>query len=53
MNDRSHGLSLTRQAQLMRISQGFIYYQRKPLSHVQMQLMHRVDVLHAAHPFAG
>ena len=53
MIDRSHGLSLARQAQLMGISRSSIYYQRKPACSAQLQLMHRLDALHAAHPFAG
>lgn len=53
MIDRSHGLSLCRQAQLMGISRGSLYYQRKPPCKAQVQLMHRIDALHAAHPFAG
>ena len=53
MIDRSHGLSLTGQAKLMRISRGSIYYRRKPPCNDQVQLMHNMDALHAAHPFAG
>lgn len=53
MIDRSHGLSLSRQAQLMRISRGSIYYRHRPPCETEVQLMHRVDALHAAHPFAG
>lgn len=53
MIDRSHGLSLTRQAQLMRLSRGSVYYQRKAPCGSQVQLMHSLDALHAAHPFAG
>lgn len=53
MIDRSHGLSLTRQAQLMRISRGSVYYRRQPANSGQVQLMHHLDALHMAHPFAG
>ena len=53
MIDRSHGLSLARQAQLMQVSRGSIYYQRKPSSSEQVPLMHSLDALHLAHPFAG
>ena len=53
MIGRRHGLSLSRQAQLMGISQSSIYYQRKPPCNAQVQLMHRIDAWHAAHPFAG
>jgi putative transposase len=53
MIDRSHDLSLTRQAKLMRISRGSCYYRRKHPSERTTQLMHSLDALHAAHPFAG
>ena len=53
MIDRSHGLSVSRQAQLMRISRGAVYYRRKPLCERQVQVMHSLDALHAAYPFAG
>lgn len=53
MINRSHGLSLSRQAQLVGISRGCLYYQRKPPCKAQVQLMHHIDALHAAHPFAG
>lgn len=47
MINRSHGLSLSRQAQLVGISRGCLYYQRKPPCKAQVQLMHRIDALHA------
>lgn len=53
MIDRSHALSLARQAQLMQISRGAIYYRRKQSNSEQTQLMHSLDALHLAHPFAG
>ena len=53
MIDRSHDLSLTRQAQLMRISRGSVYYRRKPADSSQVQLMHRLDALHMAHRLCG
>ena len=53
MIDRRHGLPITRQAQLMRISRGSVYYRRKPPCDGQVQLMHSLDALHVAHPFAG
>ena len=53
MIDRSHDLPLTRQAQLMQISRGSIYYRRKPPCSKQEQVMHSLDALHVAHPFAG
>ena len=53
MIDRSHGLSLARQASLMRISRGSIYYRRKSPNCEQVALTHSLDALHVAHPFAG
>ena len=53
MIDRSHGLSLARQAQLMQISRGSIYYRRKLPNSEQVALVYRLDALHVAHPFAG
>ena len=50
MINRSHGLSLSRQAQLVGISRGSLYYQRKPPCKAQVQLMHRIDALHATPP---
>ncbi len=50
MINRSHGLSLSRQAQLVGISRGCLYYQRKPPCKAQVQLMHRIDALHATPP---
>ena len=46
MINRSHGLSLTRQAQLMCISRGSAYYSRKQEDKSQVQLMHSLDALH-------
>ena len=53
MIDRSHNLSLACQAQLMQVSRGSIYYRRKPPRREQVPLMHSLDALHVAHPFAG
>jgi len=38
MIDRSHGLSVARQASLMRISRGSIYYRRKSPNSEQVAL---------------
>ena len=53
MINRSHGLSLSRQAQLVGISRGCLYYQRKPPCKAQVQLMHRIDPCMPPPPFAG
>lgn len=53
MIDRSHGLSITRQTQLVGISRGCVYYRRRPPCSAQILLMHTLDALHLEHPFAG
>jgi putative transposase len=53
MINRSHDLPLSRQAQLMQVSRGSIYYRRKPPCSKQEQVMRSLDALHVAHPFAG
>ena len=53
MTDRSHELSLTRQANLFGISQGSLYYAPRPASEADLKLMRRIDELHMVYPFAG
>ena len=53
MIDRAHRLSVSRQARLLGISRGSIYYQRRPASVADLVLMHRIDALHVDYPFAG
>lgn len=53
MIDRSHRLSLSRQAQLMHISRGSVYYSTKPPNPKQDKLMCSLDALHLSHPCAG
>ena len=53
MIDRSHRLSLTKQAQAAGISRGSVYYIPKPVSEADLALMRRIDALHLEHPFAG
>lgn len=53
MIDRSHTLSLTRQAKLVGISRGSVYYLPKPVSSDELDLIHRIDELHLEFPFAG
>lgn len=36
----------------MRISRSSVYYRSKPPCNARVQLMHSVNALHAAHPFA-
>ncbi len=53
MIDRRHALSLSRQAALVGISRGSIYYEPRPVSAQDLALRQRVDRLHLEHPFAG
>ena len=53
MTDRDHKLPLTRQAQLLGISRGALYYLPRPSSRADLELMRRIDELHLEHPFMG
>ncbi len=53
MIDRTHLLSVTKQAKALGISRGCVYYQPKPLSARELTLMNRLDRLHVELPFAG
>jgi putative transposase len=53
MIDRSHGLSISRQAQVLGISRGSIYSRICSTSDADLALMRRIDELHLDYPFAG
>jgi putative transposase len=53
MIDRDHDLSITRQAELLRMSRGTVYYLPKPTSAADLALMRKIDELHLEHPFMG
>ena len=53
MIDRDHQLSITRQAELLKISRGTVYYLPQPVSPADLALMRRIDELHLEHPFMG
>lgn len=53
MIDRSHVLSLSRQAIALGISRSSVYYQAEPVSEPDLLLMRRIDQLHLDYPFAG
>jgi putative transposase len=53
MIDRSHRLSLTRQARELGISRGSVYYLPRPVSVADLAIMRRMDELHLEFPFAG
>lgn len=53
MIDRNHELSITRQAKLLEISRGTVYYLPRPVSAADLALMRELDELHLRHPFMG
>jgi len=53
MIDRDHELPIKRQAELVGISRGNVYYLPRPVSEADQRLMRRIDELHLEHPFAG
>ena len=53
MIDRDHDLSVTRQAELLGMSRGSVYYLPRPVSVADLALMRRIDELHLEHPFMG
>jgi putative transposase len=53
MIDRDHKLSITRQASLLNISRGTVYYLPQPVSPADLVLMRVIDELHLEHPFMG
>ena len=53
MIDRRHDLSIARQAAVLGISRGSVYYLPRPIPAVDLALMRRIDELHLEFPFAG
>jgi len=53
MIDRDHELPITKQAEVLRISRGSVYYLPRPASATDLALMRRLDELHLEFPFAG
>jgi len=53
MIDRAHALPIARQAELVGISRGTVYYHPEPISDADLALMRRIDELHLELPFAG
>ena len=53
MINRDHDLSITRQAELLEISRGTVYYLPRPVSPADLALMRELDELHLQHPFMG
>ena len=53
MIDREHDLPVTKQAKILRISRGSVYYRARPVSATDLEVMRRLDRLHLEFPFAG
>jgi putative transposase len=53
MIDRSHALSVTRQAVALGLSRGAVYYVPRAMSEWDLALMRAIDALHLDFPFAG
>jgi putative transposase len=53
MIDREHDLPITRQAELLGMSRGSVYYLPRPVSQADLDLMRSLDELHLEHPFMG
>ena len=53
MIDRSHGLSLSRQAEVLKLSRAGVYYKPGPVSAEALAIMRRIDEFHLDYPFAG
>ena len=53
MIDPTAKLRVSRQAIVLGISRGSVYYKPCPVSDADLKLMHRIDQLHMEFPFAG
>src|SRR2546423_9250724 len=53
MIDRAHDLPITRQAEVLHISRGSVYYLPRLVPDADLAIMRRLDRLHLEFPFAG
>ena len=53
MIDQTHKLSITKQARILSISRGSVYYRAEPVCEADLGLMRRIDQLHLDDPFVG
>lgn len=53
MIDREHDLPIARQAEVLSISRGSVYYRPRAVSATDLAIMRRIDELHLLFPFAG
>src|SRR5882762_788996 len=53
MIDREHDLSIIKQAEILKVSRGSVYYLPRPVSSEDLEVMQQLDRLHLEYPFAG
>jgi putative transposase len=53
MIDRKHDLPVSRQASVLGISRGSVYYLPRAVGDADLALMRRIDEMHVDYPFAG
>jgi putative transposase len=53
MIDREHDLPIAKQAEVLQISRGSVYYLPRPVPDADLAIMRRLDRLHLEFPFAG
>jgi len=53
MIDREHVLPITKQAEILKVSRGSVYYLPRPVSSADLEIMQHLDRLHLEFPFAG
>jgi len=53
MIDGAHDLPIAKQAKVLRISRGSVYYLPRPVPEADLGIMRRLDRLHLEFPFAG
>ena len=53
MIDRKHDLTITKQADVLKISRGSVYYLPRPVSSADLAIMRHLDRLQLEFPFAG
>ena len=53
MIEPEHPLSLTRQSRVLELSRSGIYYQARPVSARDLEMMRLIDELHMKYPFWG
>src|SRR5258708_502512 len=53
MIDREHDLSITKQAEILKISRGSVYYLPRPVSSADLEIMRQLDRLHREYCGAG